>query len=143
MKTHKPTTPGTRGKTTITYRGVLTTNKPEKSLVKGGRKTAGRNSYGRITTRHHGGGHKRKNRLVDFKFDKKRSSVLTDILEDHNYDHGHEKHIASGNGSITSNVRNFNTSSESKPVAVMVEMRKQKNPLNANGNFTWVENPLK
>tara|TARA_B100001540_G_scaffold194714_1_gene171536 strand:- start:22 stop:864 length:843 start_codon:yes stop_codon:yes gene_type:complete len=71
MKTHKPTTPGTRGKTTITYRGVLTTNKPEKSLVKGGRKTAGRNSYGRITTRHHGGGHKRKHRLVDFKFDKK------------------------------------------------------------------------
>ena len=79
-----------------------------------------------------------------FKFDKKRSSVLTDILEDHNYDHGHEKHIASGNGSITSNVRNFNTSSESKPVAVMVEMRMQKNPLHhGKGKSTWVENPLK
>ncbi len=71
MKTHKPVTPGTRGKTTITYRGVLTTSTPLKSLVKGASQRAGRNSYGRVTTRHQGGGHKRRYRLVDFKFEKK------------------------------------------------------------------------
>ena len=44
----------------------------------------------------------------NFKFDKKRSSILTDVLEDPNYDHGHEKHLTSGNGSITSNIINNN-----------------------------------
>lgn len=45
----------------------ITTNKPEKSLLVPLKKHAGRNSYGRITVRHHGGGHKRKYRIIDFK----------------------------------------------------------------------------
>jgi len=55
---------------TVTYRGVLTESKPHKSLTKGKNKRAGRNSAGRITTRHQGGGHKRRFRDIDFKFDK-------------------------------------------------------------------------
>ena len=55
----------------IEYRKVLSGAKPHKSLVKGKRSTGGRNAFGRITMRHHGGGHKRRLRDVDFKFDKK------------------------------------------------------------------------
>ena len=57
--------------TRIEYKKLLSGDKPTKSLLKGKRSTGGRNSFGRITTRHHGGGHKRKYRAVDFKFDKK------------------------------------------------------------------------
>lgn len=71
IKIYKPTSPGRRGMTGINYREVLSGDKPTKSLTRGGRKTGGRNSYGRITTRHHGGGHKRSLRMVDFTFDKK------------------------------------------------------------------------
>ena len=56
---------------TINYRGLLSGDKPEKSLMKGARSYGGRNSFGRITTRHQGGGHKKSHRDVDFKFDKK------------------------------------------------------------------------
>lgn len=49
----------------------ITTNKPEKSLVKGLKKTGGRNAYGRITTRHHGGGAYQKYRIIDFKRDER------------------------------------------------------------------------
>lgn len=55
----------------IRYRDFLTTDKPLKSLTKGQRSQGGRNSYGRITTRHQGGGHKQNVRNVDFLFDKK------------------------------------------------------------------------
>jgi len=48
----------------------ITKEKPEKSLTKGISKTGGRNSYGRITVRHRGGGHKRRYRIIDFKRDK-------------------------------------------------------------------------
>src|SRR5690625_4951840 len=48
----------------------ITTDKPEKSLLKPLSKRAGRNNQGRITTRHHGGGHKRQYRLIDFKRNK-------------------------------------------------------------------------
>lgn len=71
MKRHKPTTPGTRGKVTIEHRSTVTTRIPHKKLTSGKKKSAGRNSYGRITTRHRGGGHKRRYRDIDFKFDKK------------------------------------------------------------------------
>ena len=57
--------------TRIEYKKLLSGDKPEKSLLKGKRRTGGRNSFGRITTRHIGGGHKRRFRDVDFKFDKK------------------------------------------------------------------------
>ena len=57
--------------TNVTYRGILTKTKPTKSLTSGFRRSVGRNSQGRITTRHKGSGHKRLYRLVDFLYDKK------------------------------------------------------------------------
>lgn len=71
LKIYKPRTPGTRGMTTLNYRGLLSGHKPTKSLLKGARSTGARNSQGRITTRHQGGGHKRRHRDVDFFFNKK------------------------------------------------------------------------
>lgn len=71
MKTYKPTSPSRRNMTGILYRDLLTPKtKPEKSLTKGAKRAVGRNSAGRITTRHKGGGHKRVYRLVDFKYEK-------------------------------------------------------------------------
>ncbi len=70
MKTYKPTTPSRRKMTTVTYRGVLTTNDPYKPLTSGFRRGSGRNAYGRITSQHRGGGHKRSYRDIDFMYDK-------------------------------------------------------------------------
>jgi large subunit ribosomal protein L2 len=70
MKTYKPTTHSRRSMTTVDYRGVLTTNEPYKPLTSGFRRGSGRNAFGRITTRHKGGGHKRMLRDIDWKFDK-------------------------------------------------------------------------
>lgn len=67
-KNSKPTSPGVRGTRTVRYKNTLTASKPLKSLVKGAKKNAGRNSAGRITVRHQGGGHKRKLRAIDFLF---------------------------------------------------------------------------
>ena len=69
IKSFKPTTPSRRNMTVVDYRG-LSKGKPEKSLLESLMKTAGRNSYGRITVRHHGGGNKIKYRIIDFKRDK-------------------------------------------------------------------------
>jgi large subunit ribosomal protein L2 len=71
MKTHKPTTKSRRQMTHVTYRGVLTKTEPTKSLTHGFRRSVGRNSQGRITTRHKGSGHKRLYREVDFLYNKK------------------------------------------------------------------------
>lgn len=57
--------------TNVMYRGVLTKTTPEKSLTHGFRRSVGRNSQGRVTTRHKGAGHKRLYRDVDFLYDKK------------------------------------------------------------------------
>ena len=70
MKTYKPTTPSRRNMTTVTYRGVLTTNDPYKPLTTGFRRGSGRNAFGRITSQHRGGGHKRSFREIDFMYDK-------------------------------------------------------------------------
>ena len=70
MKSYKPTTPGRRGMTRVSYKKSLTTSKPLKSLTKGRKRHVGRNSAGRVTTRHKGGGHKRRWREIDFKFNK-------------------------------------------------------------------------
>ena len=69
IKTYKPVTPGRRGMTVIDYSG-LSKVAPERSLLESLKKTAGRNSYGRITVRHHGGGNRRKYRIIDFKRNK-------------------------------------------------------------------------
>ncbi len=69
IKTYKPMTNGQRGKSTL-MNEEITTNKPEKSLLVTITKKGGRNNQGKITTRHKGGGHKRRYRLIDFKRDK-------------------------------------------------------------------------
>lgn len=69
LKVMKPTTPGQRGAVLPTSDDI-TTRIPKKSLVKPIKKTGGRNSQGRITVRHRGGGHKRRYRVIDFKRDK-------------------------------------------------------------------------
>ena len=66
IKFYKPTTPGRRGMSVSTFEEI-TTNKPERSLLSSLKKNSGRNSYGRITVRHHGGGNRRKYRIIDFK----------------------------------------------------------------------------
>lgn len=66
LRSFKPTSPGVRQMTVSSFEEI-TTNKPEKSLLVPLKKNAGRNSYGRITVRHQGGGHKRKYRIIDFK----------------------------------------------------------------------------
>src|SRR5437899_965630 len=66
LKKFRPTSPGRRFMTVSGF-DEITKSEPEKSLVAPLKKSGGRNSYGRITTRHQGGGHKRRYRLVDFK----------------------------------------------------------------------------
>jgi large subunit ribosomal protein L2 len=66
LKKHKPTSPGRRFATWSDFEEITTTE-PEKSLLEGISKTGGRNSYGRVTSRHRGGGAKRRYRKIDFK----------------------------------------------------------------------------
>ena len=70
IKTYRPTTPGRRGMTVSGFDGVDKHAKPEKALVEVLKKHSGRNSYGRITVRHQGGGNRQKYRVVDFKRNK-------------------------------------------------------------------------
>lgn len=70
IKTYKPTTPSRRHMTVSAFDGIDKKAKPERSLLENLSKNAGRNSYGRITVRHRGGGNKRKYRVIDFKRDK-------------------------------------------------------------------------
>lgn len=69
VKIFKPKTPGQRHKTSYTFEEI-TKDRPERSLIYAQKKTAGRNSLGRVTVRHRGGGAKRQIRIVDFKRDK-------------------------------------------------------------------------
>ena len=66
IRVYKPTTAGRRNASVSDF-SELTRSTPEKSLVRKLSKTGGRNSYGRMTSRHRGGGHKRQYRLIDFK----------------------------------------------------------------------------
>lgn len=68
IKNYKPRTKSRRHMSVISYRSVLTEKKPFKALTIGGKRNVGRNSAGRITVRHKGGGHKRLWRDVDFKY---------------------------------------------------------------------------
>jgi large subunit ribosomal protein L2 len=70
MKTYRPTTPSRRQMSTVSYRKTLTASKPKKSLTSGFKRSVGRNAFGRITTRHKGGGHKRRFRDIDFRYNK-------------------------------------------------------------------------
>ena len=70
IKTYKPTTPSRRHMSVSGFDGIDKKAKPERSLVEVLKKHSGRNSYGRITVRHKGGGNRRKYRIIDFKRDK-------------------------------------------------------------------------
>ena len=69
IRNYKPTTPGRRKMSSLVNEEI-TTNVPEKSLVVTIKKNGGRNNQGKITVRHHGGGEKRKYRIIDFKRNK-------------------------------------------------------------------------
>lgn len=69
IKTNKPTSPGRRFQSTSTFEEI-TSKVPERSLLRAQKKKGGRNSMGRVTVRHRGGGHKRLYREIDFKRDK-------------------------------------------------------------------------
>ena len=66
IKTYNPYTPSRRNMSGSDF-AEITTSKPEKSLVTSLKKTSGRNNQGKITVRHHGGGNRRKYRMIDFK----------------------------------------------------------------------------
>ncbi|MBN4054830.1 50S ribosomal protein L2 [Nitrospira defluvii] len=66
IKKHKPTSPGRRAATSVTFEEITKT-KPEKSLIRPLHSSGGRNNRGKMTIRHRGGGHKRAYRVIDFK----------------------------------------------------------------------------
>ena len=81
IKTYKPTTPSRRHMTVSAFEGIDKKAKPERSLIETLKKHAGRNSYGRITVRHRGGGNKRKYRIIDFRRDKMEMPAVVQRLE--------------------------------------------------------------
>ena len=84
IKTYKPTTPSRRHMTVSAFEGIDKKAKPERSLIENLKKHAGRNSYGRITVRHRGGGNKKKYRIIDFKRDKNGTATVINLQYDPN-----------------------------------------------------------
>ena len=70
LRTHNPTTPGSRGRVSPDFADLTQGNRPLKSLTEHSARTGGRNHFGRITSRFRGGGHKQRYRVIDFKRDK-------------------------------------------------------------------------
>ena len=107
IKNYKPTTPARRDMSVTDY-SVLSKVEPEKSLLAPLNKKSGRNSYGRITVRHRGGGNRRKYRLIDFKRQKHGMNATVLTLEyDPNrsafialvqYEDGEKRYILAPNG---------------------------------------------
>ncbi len=107
VKSFKPTSPGRRQMTVSAFEEI-TASKPEKSLLAPMKKKAGRNAHGCITVRHHGGGHKRQYRVIDFKrnkdniparvatieYDPNRSARIALL----NYADGEKRYIIAPNG---------------------------------------------
>ncbi|MBE7042402.1 MAG: 50S ribosomal protein L2 [Ruminococcaceae bacterium] len=90
LKKFNPTSPARRFMTVSSFEEI-TASKPEKSLVKSLKKHAGRNSYGRITVRHRGGGAKKKYRIIDFKRNKDGIPAVVQTIE---YDPNRSANIA-------------------------------------------------
>ncbi len=90
IKKYKPTSPARRGMTVSTFEEI-TKKTPEKSLVAPLKKTGGRNLYGRITVRHHGGGAKQQYRIIDFKRNKDGINAKVAAIE---YDPNRSANIA-------------------------------------------------
>ena len=107
IKTFKPTTPSRRHMTVSAFEGIDKKAKPERALTEVLKKNAGRNSYGRITVRHHGGGNKQKYRIIDFKRDKEGKATVVNLQYDPNrsanialieYEDGERRYILAPNG---------------------------------------------
>ena len=90
IKIYKPTTNGRRHMTSSDF-AEITKTKPEKTLLESQSHTAGRNSYGHITVRHLGGGHKQKYRIIDFKRNKDNAKAVVKAIE---YDPNRTANIA-------------------------------------------------
>ena len=90
IKKYKPTTPGRRGMTTLTFEEI-TKKTPEKSLTVSKMRTGGRNNTGRITSRHIGGGHRQLYRIIDFKRNKDNIPATVKAIE---YDPNRNANIA-------------------------------------------------
>ncbi|MGI6028350.1 MAG: 50S ribosomal protein L2 [Candidatus Heteroscillospira sp.] len=84
IKTYKPTTPSRRHMTVSGFDGIDKHARPERSLTEVLKNNAGRNSYGRITVRHQGGGNRRKYRVIDFKRSKQGSATVLRLEYDPN-----------------------------------------------------------
>jgi large subunit ribosomal protein L2 len=90
IRTLKPITPGTRFYSVSAF-SEITTDKPKKELTEPLKKTGGRNNTGRITSRHRGGGHKRRYRIIDFKRNKHNMPATVETIE---YDPNRNARIA-------------------------------------------------
>ena len=90
IKKYRPTSPARRSQTVSTF-AEITTTIPEKSLLLPLKKSGGRNSYGRVTSWHRGGGHKRMYRLIDFKREKREIPAKVASIE---YDPNRSARIA-------------------------------------------------
>ena len=90
IKRYNPTSPARRLMTVSTYEEITTT-KPERSLIEDKRHTGGRNNQGKITVRHHGGGNRRKYRIIDFKRNKDGIEAVVKSIE---YDPNRSANIA-------------------------------------------------
>ena len=123
-KLYKPTTPGRRGMSVLDYSN-LSKVAPEKSLLAPLEKKAGRNSYGRITVRHRGGGNRRKYRIIDFKRNKLDMNATVMTLEyDPNrsanialvqYEDGEKRYIVAPQGLSVGDVISAGTAADIKP----------------------------
>ena len=123
-KLYKPTTPGRRGMSVVDY-SVLSKVEPEKSLLAPLSKKSGRNSYGRITVRHRGGGNRRKYRIIDFKRNKAGMPATVMTLEyDPNrsafialvqYEDGEKRYIVAPQGLSVGDVITSGADSDIKP----------------------------
>lgn len=124
IKSYKPTTPGRRGMTSTDY-SSLSKVEPEKSLLEPLKKNAGRNSYGRITVRHRGGGNRRKYRVIDFKRNKDDMNATVLTLEyDPNrsafialvqYEDGEKRYIIAPDGLKVGDVISSGVNADIKP----------------------------
>ncbi len=124
IKAYKPVNNSRRGMTVTDYSG-LSKVAPEKSLLEPVKKTAGRNSYGRITVRHIGGGNRKKYRIIDFKRDKRGMNATVATLEyDPNrsafialvkYEDGEKRYIIAPDGLKVGDVVRAGSDADIKP----------------------------
>ncbi|MBS4025102.1 MAG: 50S ribosomal protein L2 [Clostridia bacterium] len=124
IKKFKPTSPGRRQMTVLTFEEI-TTNTPEKSLLAPLNRTGGRNNVGRLTVRHKGGGHKRQYRIIDFKRNKDGIPAKVATIEyDPNrtaniallhYADGEKRYILAPNGLTVGKVVESGPESDIKP----------------------------